>query len=110
MRVGATFANGKSSFGGSSEYDTYNGLNVSAYLQEADRTLTIVLLNMRSSNQAISIELPEALSITSFQVHLTSSRSSFARQQPLRISAGTVSLTVPAYAVLTLHAGTAAPR
>ncbi len=49
VRVGASFANGKSSTGGKSEYDTHNSLNVSAYLHEADRTITVVLVNMQAT-------------------------------------------------------------
>lgn len=107
VRVGATFANGKSSVGGTSEYDTFHSLNVSAYLHEADRTITVVLLNMQASKRSVRILLPRSLSVTSLQADLTSSGVSFARQKNLQVSGNEVSLTVPAYAVLTLHGETA---
>jgi len=109
VRVGATFANGKSSIGGRSVYDTYNSLNVSAYLHETDHTLTVVLVNMRGSDQPVSIKLPGALPVTSLQVHLTSRSASFARQKDLAVADSKVSLTAPAHTVLTLHGKTAGP-
>jgi O-glycosyl hydrolase len=109
VRVGATFANGKSSVGGKSGYDTYNSLNVSAYLHEADRTITVVLVNMQASDKPVSIQLPDTLSVKSVQVHLTSSSVSFARQRDLAVSGGKVSLTAPAHTVLTLHGKTTRP-
>jgi len=103
VRVGATFPNGKSSVGGKSEYDTYNGLNVSAYLHEADRTITVVLVNMQASDKPVSIQLPETMSVKNLEFHLTSSDVSFARQKDLAVSSGKVSLTAPAHAVLTFY-------
>jgi O-glycosyl hydrolase len=107
VRIGATFDNGKSSVRGKSEYDTYNSLNVSAYLHDVDRTITLVLVNMKASVQSISVLLPKSLSVTSLQAHLTSSSVSFARQKDLPVSGNQVSLTIPAYSVLTLHGETA---
>lgn len=103
VRVGATFANGKSSVGGESEYDTYNGLSVSAYLHEEDRTLTLVLLNMQSSDKQVSIQLPATLSMSVLESYLTSNHLGFARQEDLPVSNGRVSLTVPSHAVLTFY-------
>jgi O-glycosyl hydrolase len=103
VRVGATFANGKSSVGGKSEYDTHRSLNVSAYLHEADRALTVVLVNMTASGEPVTIRIPDALSVERLQTHVTSSSLSFARQPDLALSDGKLSLVAPAYAVLTLH-------
>jgi O-glycosyl hydrolase len=110
VRVGAAFAGGNSSVGGKSTYDTYNSLNVSAYLHEADRTLTLVLVNMQASNQEVSILLPGALSVERLEVHLTSRSSSFARREDLRVSRDRVSLTIPAQSVVTLHGQTVRAR
>jgi O-glycosyl hydrolase len=109
-RIGATFPNGKSSTGGRSEYDTYHGLSVSAYLHEADRTLTVVLVNMRASDEGVRIDLPTTLSVETLQSHMTSDRASFARQPDLPVSSHEVELTVPGYSVITLHGWTARPR
>lgn len=103
VRVGATFTNGQSSVGGKSEYDTYKSLNVSAYLHEADRTITVVLVNMRASNEPVSIRLPTTLPVGSMEAYLTSTSASFTRQRDLPVSNGEVSLEVPGHAVLTLH-------
>lgn len=103
VRVGATFANGTSTVGAKSEYDTYNGLNVSAYMHDADRTLTLVLVNMQGRNKRISVQLPKTLPLETFEVHLTSSEVSFERQPDLAISAGKLSSTVPGHAVLTFY-------
>jgi hypothetical protein len=72
-----------------------------------DRTITLVLVNMKASVQSISVLLPKSLSVTSLQAHLTSSSVSFARQKDLPVSGNQVSLTIPAYSVLTLHGETA---
>jgi O-glycosyl hydrolase len=103
VRVGANFANGKSSVGGKSQYDTYNSLNVSAYLHEADRNITVVLVNMQARDKTVSIQLPKNLPVKNLLVHLTSSGVSFARQKDLPVSSGKASLTAPAHSVLTLH-------
>lgn len=108
VRIGATFANGKSTTGGNDEYDTYHGLSVSAYLHEADRVLTLVLLNMSPSDEQVRIELPARLSLPVLQSHLTSSRASFARQPDLPVSSNQVQITAPAYSVITLHGRTRA--
>ena len=102
VRVGATFANGQSSVGGKSEYDTHRSLNVSAYLHEADRAFTVVLVNMTASDEPVTLRLPGTLRVERFQTHLTSSSLSFARQPDLAVSDGKLSLAAPAHAVLTL--------
>jgi O-glycosyl hydrolase len=103
VRVGATFTNGQSSVGGKSEYDTYNSLNVSAYLHERDRTITVVLVNMRASDEPVSVRLPTNLPLGSMEAYLTSSTGAFARQRDLPVSDGQVPLEVPSHGVLTLY-------
>lgn len=109
VRIGATFSSGWSSLGGASPYDTYNSLNVSAYLHEADQALAIVLVNMRASSKAVIIQLPKDLSVTRLGAHVTSNDEGFTRRKDLPVFAGEVSLTVPAHSVMTLHGETAAP-
>jgi O-glycosyl hydrolase len=107
VRVGAAFGNGKSSSGGKSEYDTFHSLNVSAYLHETDRRLTVVLVNMKASPEPVTVELPEGLGIESLEVYVTSSSASFAMHGDLAVGGGKASLTAPAFSVLTLHGVTA---
>jgi len=107
VRVGAMFDNGKSSSGGESEYDTFHSLNVSAYLHEADRSLTVVLVNMKAFPESVTVQLSEELGVQILEVYMTSSSASFSRQINLAVAAGKASLTVPAYSVLTLRGITA---
>lgn len=106
VRIAARFSNGQSSVGAKSGYDTYGSLNVSAYLHEADRTLTIVLVNMRASDEKARIAVPGSLHVRSLQAHLTTRSASFAKQKDLSVSGDWVELTVPAHSVLTLHGET----
>jgi hypothetical protein len=101
-RVEATFENGQTSIGGASEYDTYNSLNVSAYIHTQDLTYTFVLINMKSGAQSVTINAPTGMPINSYRVFRTSSSDSFAEQTPLIVSSGTMALTVPGYSVVTL--------
>lgn len=100
-RIQAAFANGRTSIYGNSEYDTYNGLNVSAFLHEQDRTFTCVLINMRSDSEPVTIHLPD-VPVEALAQYRTSSTESFLRASDLPVSAGEVSLTVPSYSVVTL--------
>lgn len=103
QRVKAVFGNGKTSTGGASEYDTYRGLSVSAYIHTQDLAATYVLVNMTASNQPVSIQLATAVSPPSYQVYRTSGSDSFARQADLTPIDNVVSLTMPAYSVVTVY-------
>ena len=101
QRVKATFdANGWSAYGGATQDDTYNSLNVSAY--QKGNALTIVLVNMRSVAEPTTIALPASLGITSFQAWRTTTGESFAAQPDLAVSGNAVTVNVPAYSVVTL--------
>jgi len=101
-RIEATFENGQTSIGGASEYDTYNSLNVSAYIHTQDLTYTFVLINMKSGAQSVTINAPTGMPINSYRVFRTSSSDSFAEQPVLNVTAGTMALSVPGYSVVTL--------
>jgi hypothetical protein len=104
VRIGAMFGNGDASIGGKSEFDTFRSLNVSAFLHENDRTLTVVLINMRDEDQKVRVRVPADLGVERWSVHLTSARHGFTEQPPLDpIDEGPI-LPVPALSALTLHA------
>jgi len=102
VRVGATFRNRESSVGGKSKYDTQHALNVSAYVHEQDKTVTIVLINMRARDEAVDLRLKRVL-VERLKMYLTSSNDSFASREDLVLSDGRASFTAPGYSVLTLH-------
>lgn len=105
VRVGATFANGKTSVGGKGEYDTYHGLNVSAYVHDEDGTITVVLVNMQPTAHRVTLRFPEDVSVDRLQTYLTSNDRSFAKQGGPSISGGGADLSVPPHSVLTVHGG-----
>ena len=111
-RVKATFdQSGWAALGGANQDDTYNSLNVSAYVKGGD--LTVVLVNMRSAADTTNVKIPSSLGISSLQQFRTSASESFATQANLAVSNGQVSVSVPPLSVVTLYGrgggGTPAP-
>jgi O-glycosyl hydrolase len=102
IRVTAHFSNGESSTGGNSPYDTLHALNVSAYAHEQDRTLIIVLVNMRPSTQQLDLVIRGG-AVSNLAMYLTSNDQSFARLEDLHVSGGRASVPAPGYSVVTLH-------
>lgn len=102
-RVRAVFENGWTSIGAESEYNTYQSLNASAYVHDADMSMTIVLVNMRSSAQSVTVMLPANAAVGVFEVYRTKSDENFARQADVTVAGGQVGLTVPGYSVVTLY-------
>jgi O-glycosyl hydrolase len=103
QRLAATFENSQSSIGGSSGYDTYNSLNVSAFAHTQDLTYTFVLVNMKSGAQSVMINAPTGMPVMAYRVFRTSSSEGFAEQSALHVSGGTMSLSIPGYSVVTLY-------
>jgi O-glycosyl hydrolase len=103
QRVEATFENGTGSVGGNSEYDTYNALNVSAYIHDEDETLTYVFVNMEGFSQPVTIGLPGDPNVEAFEVFRTNGGESFDRLSDLIVVDGEVTLTIPAYSLMTLY-------
>ena len=82
-------------------------LLASAYLDETNRTLTVVLLNASSAPLAATINVPSAPGIQSFRT-FTSANSSYWQTSVATITNGTVTLPVPGYGLVTLY-GVASP-
>lgn len=101
IRIDANFASNVSSVGGASNYDTVNGLDVSAYINPTDQTATVVFVNMMSGDQTINIDLG-TLGVGSFATWRTSGTENYAYVGNLLASAGHVTLTVPGLSVVTL--------
>lgn len=102
VRVSALFADGESSKGGSSPYDTHHALNVSAYTHRQDRTVTVVFVNMRKEAEPLDLVLRGGR-VHDWTMDLTSADESFERLPDLKSSDGRTSFSVPGYSVVTLH-------
>ncbi len=108
QRIGATFANGMTSTGGASEYDTYNSLNVSAFFNDATGMLTIVLVNMKAVENSVTVDLPADGSWLPFSIYRTKLDESFNHIADVNAVDSQLALTVPAYSAVTIY-GTAQP-
>ncbi len=102
QRIQAVFAGGRTSIGGASAYDTYNGVNVSAYLHETDRRLTYVLINMRAGSESLTVHAPAGIPISRLEVYRTSATESFTRLADVSVSGGQFAVEAPAFSVVTL--------
>lgn len=80
-----------------------NNLSVSSYLHEANRTLTVVLINGSSSAQNVAVNVPTTgFTVASFQAY-TSSNGNLWQNSTVAVAAGRASVSVPAYGVATLY-------
>ena len=83
-------------------------LYASAFVHDADGTLTIVLVNAASSAATAQIQVPSMpAGITSFDGH-TSQNGSLWQPSTFMVTSGAVSVPVPAYGVVSLQ-GTGTP-
>jgi len=101
-RINATFGNGLTSVGGASEYDTLSSVNVSAYYHDEDRMLTLVLLNLESTSQSVTLNIPADLGVAQMDVYRTSGTENFVTLADVFPLAGAPTITLPAYSVVTL--------
>jgi O-glycosyl hydrolase len=92
-----------SALGGDGEMDTGNSLNVSAFVHDADRTLTVVLVSMLPESRDVQINASGAARITVYDAWRTSADESFTVQPRLQPADGRLAVTVPPYSVVTLH-------
>lgn len=78
-------------------------LSASAYVHDANKTVTTVLVNSSASPQTVSVRLPATPGgITSVQT-FTSSNGALWQTGTASVSGGSVSITVPGYGVATLY-------
>lgn len=82
-------------------------LLASAYLDETNRTLTVVLLNSSSNGLTATLNVPSTPKIQSFRV-FTSSNSNLWQSSVTTITNGATTVSVPGYGVVTLY-GVAPP-
>lgn len=82
-------------------------LLASAYLDETNRALTVVLLNSAATPIQATVNVPGHPEIHSFRAY-TSSNSNLWQSSVAPITNGTATVTVPGYGVVTLH-GVASP-
>lgn len=78
------------------------GVAASAFIHDADHTLTVVLINETANPTRVNVRTPAALSPTSFEVH-TSSDGSYWQRSVAAVDAGAVTVPVPGFGVVTLH-------
>ncbi len=74
----------------------------SAYLHEQDRTLTVVLTNPGDAAVTVSLAVPGSLGVTSFDVVRTSDDERSAAVDPVAVTNGTATLTLPGPSIVTL--------
>jgi O-glycosyl hydrolase len=79
-----------------------DGLHASAYVHDADGTLTIVLVNATPALVSASLSVPDApAGIDSFEL-VSSSKDSYFVASSASVSGGTLSVDAPGYGVVTL--------
>ncbi len=103
-RIGATFENSNSAIGAADAFDTHNSLNVSAFINDEDQQLTIVLLNLLSSAQPVTLHIPAEWDIASLQAWRTGGTESYLQLADLTVIDGDVNFTMQPYTIVTLSA------
>lgn len=89
VRLNATIAGG-------------TNLNVSSYIHDANKTLSMVLINSNPTAQAVTVNIPTVpFTLSKFESY-TSSDNYYWQAKPLTMAANKVSVTIPGYGVTTL--------
>lgn len=103
QRIDAVFENGTFAIGGIDKYDSDGSVDVSAFIDDENHTLTLVLINMLSTQQSIKLNTPSGLDISSFDVYRTSSTENFATLADLIVTNDQVTFNIPARSIMTLN-------
>lgn len=82
--------------------DSLTGINVDAYVNDANHTLTIELINASNTDTQTTISIP-ASDYASFAEYLTSATQPWAVLPDLMVVNGSVTLMMPANSVVTLQ-------
>jgi hypothetical protein len=79
-------------------------VSVSSYLHEANKTLTVVVINGSSSARTVTVNVPAApLTLRSFQAHTSSNgNGNLWKSSTVAVASGKATVAVPAYGVVTL--------
>jgi O-glycosyl hydrolase len=80
----------------------YGDVNASAYVNDAGRTLTVVLINPAKQEQAVTLTLRGTPATESLKTIRTSASESGAVLAPTPVSGGRATLTLPAESIVTL--------
>ena len=83
--------------------DGENNLQISAFLHEKNRTLTVVLLNHDTKETKVSLNLKGAPLISSYWAYRTSQTEDCATLPSVPASMGKINLTLPPQCIVTLY-------
>ncbi|MBI1336055.1 MAG: hypothetical protein GC164_03730 [Phycisphaera sp.] len=83
--------------------DNVTGINILAFLNETDHTLTVVILNMGSNDEQVDLNLPADLDLTQFEVYRTDNSQTFAHLAPLVVDNHALSFQMLGDGIVTLH-------
>jgi O-glycosyl hydrolase len=101
-RIDATFENGATAIGGATPLDAHAALNVASFYHPTDRQLTTVLVNRRATPESVTIRLPPRLDVPRLAVHRTSDAERMTSLPSVTPVNGEVTISVPAFSVVTL--------
>ena len=80
-----------------------SNIKVSSYIHDANKTLSLVIINSNSTQQTITVNVPALpFTLSSFDSY-TSSDNNFWQSKVLPVNVGKVSVTIPAFGVVTLN-------
>lgn len=102
IRIGGSFESGYPATGGSNGYDTLNSVNASAYYHPDDKQLTVVLINMKTTEESVTINIPSGLTVHTLNAYRTKSNEGFASISPVSFPNGTATLSLPGQSIVTL--------
>jgi O-glycosyl hydrolase len=80
----------------------YGDVNASAYVNDAAKTLTVILINPGKAEQAVALTLRGAPAVTSLKTIRTSATESSAELAPTAVTDGKAAMTLPAESIVTL--------
>jgi O-glycosyl hydrolase len=83
-----------------------NGVYVSAFVQDAQHTLTTVLINAGTTAQTVNLNV-SGVSLSSFNVdRITDATQTFVDQGPVAVNNGIATITLPVGSIVTLQGST----
>lgn len=82
-----------------------DGVCVSAYQHEENKTVTVVLMNRSHDNAEIAFDLKTDVPVTSFEVFRSTETEHCAKQAPVAVAGGKFTLRMPPRSMVTLYGG-----
>ncbi len=77
--------------------------NATAWVHDANKTLTVVLVNQDTQPATVSLALPSVPNVASFGAYRSSTSESFVRQADVPVSSQAASFIIPPQSILTLN-------